>query len=288
MYYLNTSQPLRGFATQEGTEKYYRMSQYGEADNLDVHHDNFKSLFHNEQLKITSIGIGTYMGDPTDVADFDMYNAIKTSVLSGGVNHIDTAPNYRYMKSEQTVGKILTVLENKYDIKRDQLFVSSKGGYIPENAEELISQREMIEKMISEVGVPEDSIVKESGHCLDPKFLEYQLDESLKRLNLECLDVYYLHNPYEAQGPYNTDNVFNDRLTKAFEFLEEAVQKGKIRDYGIASYSSFRVKPSEQNIHLNLQKVHQLAEKVGGANNHFKFVQAPINVMMPEAFCEPW
>ena len=163
------------------------------------------------------------MGEPNDQTDFDLYNAIKTSVLSGGVNHIDTAPNYRYMKSEKTVGKILTVLESKYDIKRDQLFVTSKGGYVPENAEELISRREMIDKMIKEVGVPEESFVEESGHCLDPKFLEYQLDESLNRLNLETLDVYYLHNPYEAQGPHNTDNVFFDRLTKAFEFLEKAV-----------------------------------------------------------------
>ena len=63
----------------------------------------------------------------------------------------------------------------------------------------------------------------ESGHCMHPKFLEYQLDETLKRLNLECLDVYYLHNPYEAQGPYNTDNIFFDRLASAFEFLESAV-----------------------------------------------------------------
>jgi aryl-alcohol dehydrogenase-like predicted oxidoreductase len=65
--------------------------------------------------------------------------------------------------------------------------------------------------------------VNESGHCLHPKFLEHQLKESLDRLNLETLDVYYLHNPYEAQGPYNTNNVFFDRITQAFEFLEKQV-----------------------------------------------------------------
>jgi len=59
------------------------------------------------------------MGEPDDKTDFAMYNAIKTAVMSGGVNHIDTAPNYRYMKSERTVGKILTTLQNKYDINRD-------------------------------------------------------------------------------------------------------------------------------------------------------------------------
>lgn len=97
----------------------------------------------------------------------------------------------------------------------------------------------MVEKLV-EAGVPRDSFVKESGHCLDPKFLEISLEESLKRLNLETLDVLYLHNPYEAQGPFNTDNVFFDRLQAAFEFLETAVEAGKIKQYGIATYSSLR------------------------------------------------
>ena len=74
------------------------------------------------------------MGDPDDLSDFYMYNAIKTSVFNGGLNHIDTAPNYRYMKSERTVGKIINVLEQKYDINQDQIFMSSKRGYVPEDA----------------------------------------------------------------------------------------------------------------------------------------------------------
>ena len=56
----------------------------------------------------------------------------------------------------------------------------------------------MIEKLINENEVPVESIVLESGHCLHPKFLEKQLEDSLERLNLECLDVMYLHNPYEG------------------------------------------------------------------------------------------
>jgi aryl-alcohol dehydrogenase-like predicted oxidoreductase len=61
-------------------------------------------------------------------------------------------------------------------------------------------------------------------------------------------------------------------LAKAFEYLESAVAAGKIRDYGIASYSCFRTKPSENKMHLNLQKVHRLAEEIGGNNNHFNFL----------------
>ena len=125
-------------------------------------------------------------------------------------------------------------------------------------------------------------------HSMDPKFLEIQLEESLDRLGLETLDIYYLQNPYEAQGPYNTDNAFFERLTKSFEFLEKAVQDGKIRDYGLATYSCFRVNHRETKIHLNLQKVANLAEKVGGRNHHMRYIQVPINTLMPEAFCEPW
>jgi len=68
---------------------------------------------------LSSIGYGTYMGDPDDYTDYLMYDAMKTSILSGGINHIDSAPNYRYMKSEKTVGRLLTTLDNKYGIKRD-------------------------------------------------------------------------------------------------------------------------------------------------------------------------
>lgn len=43
-------------------------------------------------------------------------------------------------------------------------------------------------------------------------------------------------------------------------------------------------------MYLSLQKVEKLAQKVVGEDkkHNFKFVQAPINVMMPEAFVEPW
>lgn len=83
--------------------------------------------------------------------------------------------------------------------------------------------------------------------------------------------------------------MFFDRLAQAFEFLEGAVAQGKIKDYGLATYSCFRVKPSEGKMHLSLQKVHELAQKVGGeSDHHFKYIQVPINLMMPEAFSEPW
>jgi aryl-alcohol dehydrogenase-like predicted oxidoreductase len=79
------------------------------------------------------------MGDPDDQTDFLMYDAIKQSVLSGGINHIDTAANYRYMKSERVIGKALTTLHSKYNVTRDQILVASKAGYVPEDAETMTS-----------------------------------------------------------------------------------------------------------------------------------------------------
>lgn len=107
-------------------------------------------------------------------------------------------------------------------------------------------------------------------------------------MNLECVDILFLQNPYEAQGPYNTDNVFFDRLTQAFECLEGLVAAGKIKHYGISTYSSLRTKPIEHKMHLNLQKVARIAQQVAGKDNHFGFVQAPMNVIMPEVLVEQW
>jgi aryl-alcohol dehydrogenase-like predicted oxidoreductase len=147
-YYYKAGERLRGWASEQGTDTYYRRSQYEDV-NLEVHPSNFRAPFENMNLKLSSLGVGTYMGDPDDITDFKMYDAIKTAVLSGGVNHIDTAPNYRYKKSETTVGKILTTLDNKYGVHRDQLFISTKGGYIPEDAEKQISRTEEINRMLN-------------------------------------------------------------------------------------------------------------------------------------------
>lgn len=109
---------------------------------------------------------------------------------------------------------------------------------------------------------------------MHPRFIELQLEESLQRLNLECVDLLYIQNPYEAQGPFNTDNVFFDRLQAAFECLEKLVEAGKIKNYGISTYSSLRSKPTDYKMHLNLQKVVRLAEKVvgEGKQHHFNYV----------------
>jgi hypothetical protein len=54
--------------------------------------------------------------------------------------------------------------------------------------------------------------------------------------------------------------------------MEQLVSENKIRAYGIATYSSLRVKPTEQKMHLNIQRVEKLAHKVAGKSHNMRFV----------------
>src|SRR5690606_5219167 len=56
-------------------------------------------------------------------------------------------------------------------------------------------------------------------HCIHPEFLKEQLDISLNNLNLSGVDVMYLHNVFESQGAVLPQDVFEKRLTTAFEFM---------------------------------------------------------------------
>ena len=56
----------------------------------------------------------------------------------------------------------------------------------------------------------------------------------------------------------------------------------------MATWQCFRVNQNNSSIHANLQNIYNIAEQVGGKDHGFRFVQAPINVMNPEAFVEKY
>jgi diketogulonate reductase-like aldo/keto reductase len=60
--------------------------------------------------------------------------AVKQSILSG-VNVVDTAINYRSQKAERSVGKAISELIQENKIRRDQIFVSTKNGYVTNDAD---------------------------------------------------------------------------------------------------------------------------------------------------------
>ena len=227
------------------------------------------------------------MGAPDDETDKLVEEAIISSVSSGSLNHIDTAINYRYQKAERSVGRALQRLF-KEGIGREELIVSSKIGYIPEDADKGVPGSSIINDLKSK-NLITDKDVTGKVHCMHPAYLEQQLNQSLQNLQLETLDILYLHNAAEAQLPLVGGEEFENRLAKAFEFFEKSVQDGKVASYGMASWLCFRSPVSEKDLHVSLERVLEIAKKVAGdKKHHFSTVQLPINLMMPEAFISKW
>ena len=241
----------------------------------------------SSDLTISTLGIGTYMGAPDDETDRLVEEAIFNSVSSGSINLIDTAINYRYQKAERSVGRALQRLF-KEGIGREELIVSSKIGYIPEDADKGIPGSSIISEL-KRKSLITDKDVTGKVHCMHPAYLEHQLNQSLKNLQLGTLDILYLHNAAEAQLPLVGAEEFENRLAKAFEFFEKSVQDGRVASYGMASWLCFRSPTNEKDLHVSLEKVLEVAKRVAGdKKHHFSTVQLPVNLMMPEAFISKW
>ena len=109
---------INGYATSSGTKNYVEYAiQKGKPSG------HFR-LF--DGLNLSSIGMGTYLGQPNTEDDKAIENAIYESIKSGAVNVIDTAINYRAMKSEKSIGRALSRLVKEDIISRDQVFICTK------------------------------------------------------------------------------------------------------------------------------------------------------------------
>ncbi|HWF88438.1 MAG TPA: aldo/keto reductase, partial [Pyrinomonadaceae bacterium] len=112
-------------------------------------------------------------------------------------------------------------------------------------------------------------------------YLQSQLDQSLRNMGIECVDVYYIHNP-ESQLQYVSEREFYHRLKLAFERLEENRRQGKLAHYGVATWNGFRMPPNSGQ-HHSLVRMVELAREVGGDGHGFHFIQLPFNAAMLEA-----
>jgi aryl-alcohol dehydrogenase-like predicted oxidoreductase len=116
---------------------------------------------------------------------------------------------------------------------------------------------------------------------MTPAYLQSQIEQSLANMNLDCLDVYYLHNP-ETQAQIVGPDEFEARLRAAFERFEQNIAEGKIKRYGVATWNGFRVQPNAPGYH-SLERMVELAREAGGEEHGFRFIQLPFNLAMPEA-----
>jgi aryl-alcohol dehydrogenase-like predicted oxidoreductase len=122
-------------------------------------------------------------------------------------------------------------------------------------------------------------------HCMAPGYLADQLERSRQNLGIATVDVFYLHNP-ETQLSEVSPEVFRARIREAFLFLESAVASKAIRAYGMATWNSFREDPKAPG-HISLKEMADIAKDVAGDDHHFRFVQLPFNIAMPEALTRP-
>jgi len=231
-------------------------------------------------LVLSSIGIGTYLGNADEATD-QAYTRAVVRAVQLGVNVIDTAANYRFQRSERSIGEALKILANEHGIAREELVICTKGGYLPFDGAPPRNVREYVNETFVKPGIASFEDIVGGSHCMTPSYLQSQLDQSLRNMGLECVDVYYIHNP-ESQLQYVSDEEFYERLERAFERLEENRRQGKLAHYGVATWNGFRVAPNSGG-HHSLARMVETACEVGGEQHGFHFIQLPFNVAMPEA-----
>ena len=151
------------------------------------------------KLPLISLGLWHNFGDDNSL---DTQRAILRRAFDLGVCHIDLANNYGppYGSAEANFG---TILRQDFLPYRDELFLSTKAGY--------------------------DMWPGPYGEFGSRKYLLASLDQSLKRMNVDYVDVFYSHRP-DPETP----------LEETMGALDTAVRSGKALYAGISSYSPER------------------------------------------------
>lgn len=259
-------------ATPEGTRRY--------ALRHAAHLDAFSAV---EGLQMSTLGVGSYAPEPYWEAtyEFSYEAAIKTALLNG-CNHLDTAVNYRFRQSEREVGAAIKAAIESGEIRRDEIVVATKAGFLPQNYPFPENPYHWIADAVVKPGLATEEQIITDQHCMTPAYLEQSLAWSLENLGLEAVDVFYLHNP-EMQLGHVDYPAFLERIEAAFETFEKMADRGQIGAYGVATWNALTWEEGHME-YVKLLDLVRIAQKVGGANHRFKFVQLPFNLAKPHAF----
>jgi aryl-alcohol dehydrogenase-like predicted oxidoreductase len=270
---------IAGHATSTGTARFARRFAVGHSSH------SYRPLAGGNL--VSSVGMGTYLGDCNDAEDA-RYVTVLAAGVERGLNLVDTAINYRCQRSERAVGRAIRRAVDLGLAHRDEIVVSTKGGYIPLEGSPPASRALYDGYLASEYfdrGVMTAADVVAGGHSIAPSFLADQIQRSLHNLGIGTIDIYYLHNP-EQQRSTLAPQPFHEALLRAFVELESQVAAGTIRSYGCATWTGFRVHPASAG-HLSLEEIVSVARDAGGPSHHFRVVQLPINLAMTEGIRIP-
>ncbi|MDP2851386.1 MAG: aldo/keto reductase [Sulfuricurvum sp.] len=262
-----------GHATKEGTFGY--LKKFG----------NYSKDFYrfNGELFFPSLGIGTYKAEPYKEDNYiiNYAEAIKTA-LRRGINLIDTAINYRYQMSEREIAEALNEMIQSGEIKREEVIIASKGGFIPLDFPFPDNPYGWIQENMIDQGLASKEEIVIDQHCMTPEYLRWSCEQSLRNLEIDTIDIFYLHNP-ETQLGYIDQATFYERIEAAFALFEELRSEKKIVSYGIAAWNGFLYEADHLE-YVSLGKVADIAQRVGGENHGFKYIQSPFNLAKPHAY----
>ncbi|HUL16059.1 MAG TPA: aldo/keto reductase [Terriglobales bacterium] len=261
---------MDGKATEESTAK------YAERWSGEAKPGHFREA---QGIVLSSIGIGTYLGKP-DAATDAAYTKAVVAAVESGINVIDTAINYRFQRSERSIAAALQQLVMR-GYSRGEIVVCTKGGYLTPDGAMPGDPNEYFFREYIQPGIFSAKDIAAGSHCMTPRYLENQLERSLKNLGVACVDVYYLHNP-ETQLSEIPKPEFLKRVREAFVFLESAAAAGKLQFYGMATWTGFRQEKTEREA-MQLSELCQIAREIAGEKHRFRFVQLPFNLGMTEA-----
>jgi aryl-alcohol dehydrogenase-like predicted oxidoreductase len=255
---------IEGSATPEGTRE--TADKYDSLEYIELDHTG---------LMVSPAGFGCYRVD----TGIDEHERALSKALLGGINLIDTSSNYGDGGSEVLVGEVLEKLIRSARLSRESVVVVSKVGYLQGQNYLLSQERKRHGKPFKELVLYGEGL----EHCIQPEFLQDQLNRSLERLKLKTLDFYLLHNPEYYLMWAGKMNVpleearatYYNRIKNAFQHLENEVEKGRIRYYGISS-NTFPASTIDPHF-TSLERVRQIAESLS-PKHHFHLVQLPMNL----------
>jgi aryl-alcohol dehydrogenase-like predicted oxidoreductase len=238
-------------------------------------------------LSTSSLGVGTYLGSDSD-GDDSAYCTVVKHAIRAGINVIDTAINYRCQRSERAVARAIAASIRAGEIRRDEILVCTKGGYIPldvspPNTAEGYQgylRREFFGRRILAA-----ADIVAGGHSLAPEFIADCISRSRRNLAVETIDLYYVHNAEQQLGAVSYAELLS-RLRPLFALLEQKIADGEIASYGCATWQSLRVLPGDRR-HISLRDLVGIAREVGGDAHGFAAVQLPVNLAMSEGLTLP-
>lgn len=182
--------------------------------------------------------------------------------------------------SHKPMGTVaLAELINSGVITREEVFISSKAGLLYGDISAKLPPMKYLSEKLENKGISIEDFSEYEGlfQTLNPAFYEIALNKSLENLGLEMIDVYYIHIP-EITKLKLTEDEFYEKMEMLIRWYETKCFEGKIRYYGIA-FEFMVEEPFENKWHIEIERIKNIARKVSGEKNHFKYILFEYNIM---------